>query len=276
MKLYDFYGDEALSDLRNRMSASLPTGFVVQRSVNKITIEELNRLARGGIDGDLGEIEVLDDGTLAYKGQQRVLVHIKDVSLYHDKFNLPKFHISYCKTLKEQKDKGRYHLRYVFTHNDDGLFHIRLIKSKTNIQPESSPLKVCQFCLSNLNWKGFLELGDRVKKNEIVTQFSLKEFFEAFPKNLITVTPTYNDKTAPLDVYPDNWSEIRQKILTKRVLKCLNSTCGRTSTRGSDFDVHHINGVKRDCSDSNLIVLCVPCHEDEHGHYHGRPTSYNN
>ena len=274
MKLHDFYDDEALLELRNQMAAPLPIEFNVVGTFKNITRDELDRLPKGGINGDLiNDIKILDDGTLTYKGEQRVLVHIQDVRMHQDSFNLPKFHISYCQALKEQQSENKFHVRYVFTNADDGIFHIRLIKNNLP-KPQSTKLQVCKYCLSNINWGGYLDAKTSERRNNMFNLFSLKDFFEKYPKNLITVKPTYSDKTAPLDVYPDDWPERRQKVLKERGLKCQNPTCGRTSTRASDFDVHHINGRPSDCWDSNLMVLCVPCHEKEHEHYQGRKTGF--
>jgi len=273
MNLYDFYGDEALTDLRNRMRADFPKNFTTQKAELGITLEELEKLAGGGLEGDLNDIKILEDGTLAYKGQLRVLVHIKDVNMFNESYGLPKYHLSYCQTLQDQQSRNKYHERYVFTHNENGVFNLRLIRGRDNIEDKTAPLDVCKFCLENLAWNNYkIYGGSKTEKESIFKGFNLKDFFIKYPKDILSVLPKHHEKVAPINQYPQNWKQIREKVLRTRGLKCERCNC--TSNFSSDFDVHHKNSVQYDVSDSNLIILCVPCHEKEHGHYQGRNTSF--
>ena len=52
------------------------------RSSGTLTIEEIEILAREGLEIPLGEINVLEDGTLIYKNRRVVLLYIRDVKQY--------------------------------------------------------------------------------------------------------------------------------------------------------------------------------------------------
>ncbi|MBQ6006082.1 MAG: hypothetical protein IJL14_07525 [Selenomonadaceae bacterium] len=68
-------------------------------------------------------------------------------------------------------------------------------------------LKVCQFCLRELNWKNFqrycgsgreiFEGGDRVKRQEIVDEFDIAEYFLSEQKNKADFPPVeFTDASA--------------------------------------------------------------------------------
>lgn len=70
--------------------------------------------------------------------------------------------------------------------------------------------------------------------------------------------------------YPKNWGEISKAFRKMHGYKC--HACGVCCDQEAHhclLDVHHINGVKRDCRDSNLRCLCKECHakQDFHRHY---------
>lgn len=75
--------------------------------------------------------------------------------------------------------------------------------------------------------------------------------------------------------YPAEWNEkLRRKIRHRDGYKCQD--CGlylNPQTRDRKYeryalDVHHINGDKRNCSDSNLVTLCHSCHLKRHAKTH--------
>jgi len=42
--------------------------------------------------------------------------------------------------------------------------------------------------------------------------------------------------------------------------------CGKRILRASGLHVHHKNGRKNYCDESNLVVLCADCHQAKHNH----------
>ena len=265
MKLYDFYSDERLCELRERMGAKLTGGFVNAKPIMLMSPEEIRKLGTEGIEGELGDIHVEPDGTLSLKGQ-RVVVYIRDIAMYKEDYKMPKFHVSYCKTLEEKSNKNQFNLRYVFYQNDSGTFPINLIKDK-RIESKSIPLNVCMFCMGRIDWNGFQSnRNDKIARQQIVKDFTLKKFYERYPKDLLTVLPQYSAALSPINDYTQDWNLVRDRIKRERNFKC--ERC--SETRRDRLDVHHKNGQKNDNTKSNLEVLCVTCHMEEHAHYNGR------
>lgn len=62
--------------------------------------------------------------------------------------------------------------------------------------------------------------------------------------------------------YGPGWKRIRDQILKSPGVCCLD--CGASQ----DLVVHHRDGIKRNCCEENLKVLCRSCHS--HRHYFGR------
>lgn len=59
------------------------------------------------------------------------------------------------------------------------------------------------------------------------------------------------------------WKERRLQILSRDEWMCKD--CSRHfNTKGVILQVHHINGITDDLSDSNLITLCTACHKEKH------------
>lgn len=64
--------------------------------------------------------------------------------------------------------------------------------------------------------------------------------------------------------YPENWGELRLKVLERDQYKCRR--CG-ANLRGVFYrEVHHIVPLARGGSNfmSNLISLCSECHDKQH------------
>jgi hypothetical protein len=127
MKLPDFTDDQALNELRRKMGNVTLGSFTASTTTERfLTPEQVEQLAREGIEIPLNEVEVLEDGTLAYKGT-RVVLYIRDVKQYRQaELSLPRFHVSDCDTLHEMRAKNRFG-RYVVATRDTGTFQIRLM-----------------------------------------------------------------------------------------------------------------------------------------------------
>lgn len=65
--------------------------------------------------------------------------------------------------------------------------------------------------------------------------------------------------------YPEEeWHEARERALERDGRVCLIDET-HEFVRYKNPDVHHIDGVKLDCSQPNLICLCKRCHAAAHG-----------
>ncbi len=190
MKLPDFTEDMGLRALLQSMGAS-PRAYVAPASSGQLTSEEIDRLAREGIEIPLDEVRVLEDGTLAYKNQ-RVVLYIRDQKQYHRSKDdaLPKFHVSNCDKLREMRANNRYD-RYVVSTRETGRFQInRRLFNATQYKQSEERLSVCQFCLSLLDWKQFKRARkNTLTKREVVSNFSLKEYFDEYGRALFSQLP---------------------------------------------------------------------------------------
>lgn len=253
------------------MGAEAPGNFSPTYRPDALTTEELDRLGREGIEVSFEEITPLEDGTLGYKNS-RVLVYIRDVSSYGGQFELPKFHVSYCRKLREMKENNRIE-RYVVATKEDGTFPINKIDRGRKAGSYTPKLNVCQHCLNKLHFDNF-ELGlNKQTRITIVHEFTISRFFELYPKSLHIVQPTYSDVTAPVNEYSPGFSEAASNYKHNQFWKC--EKCNLDFSNGSDrrfLHVHHLNGQKYDDNRLNHRALCFGCHAEQPYHGHMKRT----
>ena len=268
MKLIDFLVHGQLNSLRHNMGATLASNFTSGNRYVAIDLPLVARLREDGIDVNFDEIEVLRDGTLSYKGF-RVLIYIRDVANYGERQSLPKYHLAYCRTLETMRQNNRWG-RYVVANREDGMFSINIVA--VNSSPRVDKLDVCQNCLTKIKWRGFDFSLTQARRGSLVKSFDLKEFFVKFPRDLVSVTPEHSSDSAPLNDYPANWSSISDQFKVRAQFTCAKcrQRLGRSDSRF--LHVHHKNGLKNDCSDRNLEVVCIRCHASEPMHSHIRST----
>lgn len=228
------------------------------------TRDEIRQLAEGGLEVEKEDVVPLPDGTLSYK-DRRVLLYIRDISQYGGNYSDPKFHFSDCTTLRQMRENLRFG-RFVIASRDDGLFPIHYINSDRWLPKR---LDVCQNCLDHLNYKGFQRGLRSHVRWAAVREFSIADFFAAYPKTLHHSMPTYNDQTAPTNDYSPDFSRISRAYRQKRNWVC--ETCGILLSKDimqRYLHVHHINELKNENNDENLKAVCVHCHalEPSHGH----------
>lgn len=67
-------------------------------------------------------------------------------------------------------------------------------------------------------------------------------------------------KLADENKYPPHWKEIATRIKKTAGWKC--TACGHNDDprAGYQLTVHHLNGIKSDCRNENLVALCQRCH----------------
>jgi HNH endonuclease. len=267
-KLPDFLSWPSLDILRQKMNAPLTTNFSLKPMQSDSSFAE--KLLSGGIEINLDEVKVHNDGTLICNNK-RVLLHIRDVSSIAGEYRMPKYHLANCQVLETMRRNSRFG-RYVVANRDTGEFQVNIMGSdKVN---QTVKLNVCQSCLDKIHWHGFsvqgMTGGERLKR---VADFSLTDFFKDYPRDLIVNKPLHTSMTAPLNDYPKNWGELSKSIRQKRGYQC--ECCERSlSKENSRFlHVHHLNGLKNDNRSENLVVLCIACHaqQPQHGHLKAHP-----
>jgi hypothetical protein len=268
VKLPDFTLDEALNALRRAMGADLRP-FKAAPNADALTPEEIDRLAREGIDIPLDEVRILDDGTLAYKNR-RVVVYIRDVKQYRNgpptEDGLPRYHVTDCDKLQEMRANRRYE-RYVVATRDTGDFQINLMRNN-RYQQSDQRLNVCQFCLGKLNWNNFNH--HRRHKNQratFVSAFTLAKYFSIYPKTFVLEMPQHTETTAPRNDYTPDFSKIAENIKRMRNYRC-ESCAVNLSGHKKFLHAHHKNGIQYDNRETNIEILCIQHHAEQPYHMH--------
>lgn len=265
LRLFNFLNDPLLNDLRFQMNATLAKAWQTGRRIPLLDPEAIRILGKSGIDVKIDEISVEKDKTLSYKGN-RVVIYIRDITTYRGELALPSYHLAYCRTLDTMRANNRWG-RYVAANRDDGLFNVNFMEAKTRAALEK--LNVCQNCLELISWEDFsIARTGKARKAEILHQFTLSAFFEVFPKDLMSIIPTYTSDVAPINDYSDDWGLISEKLKRTRGYKCQRCPVVLAGDDRKFLHVHHENGEKSDNREHNLVVLCIRCHSAEPMHSH--------
>lgn len=265
IKLPDFIEFEPLNKLRRLMNAKLvDINFTVE---NRLTEEDLKLNSIDGLENDnIDEIKILPDGTLVYKDRTRVLIYIRDVAVYSENWgNLPKFHIANCKTFKEMSENGKKE-RYVVSTRTNGDFKVNLIRNNKE-ESKIVRLLVCMNCLHSIQYKRFYNRLPNEEKYNIRDTFSIKEYFDLYPRDLIIKKPTYTDLTSRLNLYSEKWNGISKIHKGEKNYRCEKCNINLENDR-KFLDSHHKDTLKYNENSSNLIALCIYCHSKEKGHGH--------
>jgi hypothetical protein len=268
MKLTDFSGFEPLNSLKDKMGIPRDSfgDLTVMIEAGRLSELELEKLtSQDGLEISLDDLRVLDDGTLAYKNS-RVLLYIRDVAVYGGYESRPRYHVSNCSTLVGMREKKRFSNRYVVSTRMDGEFNLNFISGGV-ARSELYRLCVCQNCLGELSFNGFLQNWRKRQRLAAVEAFTLEDFFSQFPRSLHTENPKYNSDNAPLNIYSDDFGEISVKAKVAANWKC--QKCHADLSSGKKFlHTHHKDSAKFHNNADNLRVLCYGCHADEPGHQH--------
>ena len=143
-----------------------------------------------GLDVDINKVTCSKEGYIEYEGFSKLIAYIKEQNFsnnidFKNPNNLKKFHIAYnCKVLnraRENKDN-----KYQIVLNKKPKFLIDIFVKKNLIEKDvEKELKVCQFCLDALHYKGYdyNKMAYKIRE-EFVNNFSFEEFLgEEFDKN---------------------------------------------------------------------------------------------
>lgn len=272
MKIINFKNFLPFKKLREKMGIAKDYQPNFKSTEAVIEAMKWEEIKTRGLDIDIKELIVAKDGTLEHKDfpGQKMIVYIRDFeSGYGGK---PKFHVSWCNTLKSMTESGKYS-RYVVSQRNDGIFLLNRMKwGKITGENSEEELDVCKNCLSKLNYNRYNTYRNNMKlKEKIVDDFTIKDFLEEYNTD-IKIEPKYNPYSQPKNIYPKDWKKISLDYRKMKDWTC--EECGRKCEEySSELHVHHINGNKFDCSPSNLQVLCLECHKRKpyHGHMKNNP-----
>lgn len=224
MKLPNFYETPFINELRSRMNAFKLGNLIIDFSFKPIKLSDLICLQQGDEieKEDFAEIRWDNSNTLVYKNI-RIIIYIRDYDFkYKLKDFLPKFHISYCNTLQKANESKRFE-RYVICTRDDGNFKMHWVEDKKIKLIEYLKLPVCKYCLSQINWKGYGKNNISYdKREEIYREFSIKEYFEKYSKDLIGNISLDNSDSSPLNSYSDDWGFISKEVKKELIILVKN------------------------------------------------------
>ena len=246
-----------------RMGAdSVDPDLVVRRGVTKI--DPIDIQLEEGIEVDLSEVGVTDNGLFIYRGRQ-VLLYIQDhgrrvQDALDDGDSGRRFHVAYCRTLEDMRSKGRYE-RYVATNDLSGEFYIAGYDydSREPINGKTR-LKVCKNCLSKLNYRRAGRTRD-----QIVAEFDLKAFFATYQSSFPHMP---SRRAGQFDgQYTADWGVVARRFKETKNFTCESCHLDLRNAL-SLLHVHHINGVKTNNSPANLKALCIQCHSQQPDHKH--------
>lgn len=157
---------------------------------------------------------------------------------------VPKFHISNCITIQEQKRKINFDGHYVFSN--------QVVKME-DLDGSIKELLICKNCvkisnnvyngMSTSNYRDMIILNEDSEPNFIDSEL---------PK----------DVTTDLWGYTSDWDEQSKNYRIKKRFTCEN--CGielnKNIADGYYLETHHLDGNKLNNNEENLKCLCVLCH----------------
>ncbi len=243
------------------------------KTAKQINISINAVLATTGIEVDIADLTVDDNGIFMYEGQ-RVFLYIKDTMDTKDTvLNYPqdtkKYHFSNCDTLQKMKKNKRFE-RYVAIKRYDGLFPVNTQNDRFNPtqfeENVEAPLNVCKVCLRNINYQNYAHCNQK-DKQQIFKAFNISEFFETYEATTHIAMPKYTADTAPISQYSKDWSSVSSDFREKKRWECEQCKVNLSKYKNL-LHTHHINGRKEDNRYINLKCLCAICHSQEPNHEH--------
>lgn len=206
---------------------------------------------RGDVNSDwfnTGKLQVEDDGIyiLDEEGNKhQVYLYKRQFYIhYNGETKYPKYHVCKCQAIQEFMEDRNEEYRYA---NID------------EVQVQDKSMRYRETTVRNLGLCGYC-----ARKMRMSSDMTSEEFASLLKKaeEKIQAARPKADTKVDVNGYPENWNEIS---LNYRIRK--EYTCEKCHVKVSPWDttyieVHHKNGDKTNCDDSNLQCLCIKCHSE--------------
>ena len=187
------------------------------------------------------------------------------------------FHLCFCQALQDAHEKNRYESRYVMTYNTSGNFKVNLFVRDTDSdgkvytlkkeQEVYRPLKVCQHCLREINWKHFRSYcgsglewwrgGNSYMRKKIVDEFDLEEYLVTARQNNFFDHPVFGTASSSIKKEYVLSPQIKEEL--KKIVEYTCEIC-RNKFPSEELQIHHKNHNEGDNRRQNLMVVCERCH----------------
>jgi hypothetical protein len=193
-----------------------------------LTEEEL----RGNVDFRTDGIYITING-IDHKGY----MYIKRPDIA--RFGFPKFHITNCSVITEQRTMERFNGHY-FWHNSNT---VDLVDRNTAELHENVSLELCSRC----------------RATAAITNYNdIQGFFD-----LLDIQDKHTNLSSELDLdgYVKEWRQISKKFRIENDFTCASCTIKIQARYDQRYiQVHHRNGNKLQNNRENLTCLCCLCH----------------
>lgn len=233
-KLYNFKNLEEKLDTLNYPKVTESRFEVVRKDLS----EEERR----------GNVVFKEDGVyIMINGlEHRGYMYMKSVDI--GRYGFPKFHITTCQKIIEQRSSGRFERSY-FWHNSNT---VNLTDRTTGEIHENVQLELCSFCRNQSNINNFN---------------NTKGFFNLLDIQEQTIA---NPEDVDIFGYVKDWRQISKKFRVENDYTC--DSCNIKMEHNFDkrfIQVHHRNGNKLSNVRENLQCLCILCHANADEHHVG-------
>lgn len=271
MKLTDHF--EKLESIRDKMGGNVNHhDFSVDYREYKL---DEKTLRKKGILVRSNEISVVGQ-YLSYSGKHLAVAYIynskstfQTLRFNQPWFKSPKFHITWCKTLSDMKDYGRI-ARYVLSRSINNRYRMEALETevdqieKFGERHEVTNIRLfpCRNCLDALSYNGYSSADEEQAKVKQVEEFSVTDFLDEAEGDFFDLAQLPLESA--LDAKPGGYTSDFRKV-SLRLREKNNWTCSKCKvnmqSKRRGLHTHHVNGVKYDNSEQNLMVLCALCHK---------------
>lgn len=225
-----------------------------------LTYSDIHKFHHGK---EIGLLDIhAENEQLIYLNGLLVSVNMKEITSRSTLNQLPKLHISFCKTLALMKDGANLtpltaSCRMDTVREIRSVYHVGLKQDRSF----HAHLNICPLCLENIKWKNFNVNMRDDEKDKILSEFSFKDFYIAYSADLYAdYARMYDLEVEPntQNLFTQDWYQVSSAFKAKMKWRC--SDCRRDFEKNkSELYVKHINGIKTDNRMVNLKALCSIC-----------------